>query len=49
MRLLAAIHSVKQGAEQLVLGGGHVVAKAAPKRELGKQGSGHFFNPVVGS
>lgn len=49
MRLLAAIHSVEQGAEQLVLGGGHVVAKAAPKRELGKQGSGHFFNPVVGS
>lgn len=27
----------------------HVVAKAAPKRELGKEGSGHVIDPVVGS
>lgn len=26
-----------------------VVAKVAPKRELGKEGSGHVIDPVVGS
>lgn len=27
----------------------HVVAKVAPKRELGKEGSGHVIDPVVSS
>lgn len=27
----------------------HMVAKVAPKRELGKEGSGHVIDPVVGS
>lgn len=27
----------------------HMVAKVAPKGELGKEGSGHVIDPVVGS
>lgn len=34
---------------RLVVVVGHVIAKVTPKRELGKEGSGHFFDPVVGS
>ena len=36
-------------AKPLALVVGDVIAKAAAKRELGKEGSGHLLNPVVGS
>lgn len=57
MRLLAAMYSLthlgtsfsKKRAKHLVLMVGHMIAKVTPKRKLGKEGSGHFINPVVGS
>lgn len=54
MLLLAAAYSLNRldtsfSKKQLVLVVGHMVAKVTPKRELGKEGSGHFIDPVVGS